>query len=164
MPGGARVRGVRHHYAPIKARMKSPLNSRYLLTMLFMLLALVSCSRKSDNPRSDINPHKDMLLYAQGDALYAKNVLIELRDGHLTNALELLEMQIDTSIIMIDHSLSNVSGAGREQALGTLRSLKAYREAYPRKREAVFQDADKEDAKLTIQATQEASRILGDLK
>ena len=137
---------------------------RYLVAMLFVLVALVGCSRKSDNPHSGINAQSDILLHAQSDALQAKVVLTELRDGRLTNALELLEMQIDTSVIMIDYSLSKVSGPEREAALGTLRSLKAYREAHPRQREAVIQDADKEDAEAMIQASQEASRILSDLK
>jgi hypothetical protein len=137
---------------------------RYFVAMLFVLAALVGCSRESDNPHSGINPQSDILLHAQSDALQAKIVLTELRDGRLTNSIELLEMQIDTSIIMIDHSLSNVSGAEREAALGTLRSLKAYREAHPRQREAVIHDADKQDAEAVLQASQEASRILSDLK
>ena len=131
---------------------------RYFIAMLFLLAALAGCSRKSDNSRYD------RLLRAQSDALEAKIVLTELRDGRLTNALELLEMQIDTSIIMIDHSLPSVSDAERETALGALRSLKAYREAHPRQREAVIEAADKEDAEASVQAGQEASRILSDLK
>lgn len=136
-----------------------------LIAVLFVLLNIVGCSRKSDSPRSDINLRtRDFLLHAEGDALNAKIVLTELRDGRSTNALELLEMQIDTSIMMIDRSLPNVSGAERESALGTLRSLKAYREAHPRQREAVIQDADKEDVETMIQGSQKASRILSDLK
>jgi CheY-like chemotaxis protein len=130
-----------------------------------MLLVLVGCSRKSDGPRSDINLRtSDFLLHAEGDALNAKIVLTELRDGRSTNALELLEMQIDASIVMIDHSLPNVSGAERERALGTLRLLKAYREAHPRQREAVIQGADKQDAEALMQGSQEASHILSGLK
>ena len=131
---------------------------RYFAAILFVLVALAGCSRKSENP------HSDALLRAQSDALQARIVLTELRDGRLTNAMELLEMQMDTSIIMIDHSLSNVSGPEREAALGTLRSLKDYREAHPRQREAGIQDADKEDTEAMIQASQKASRILSDLK
>jgi hypothetical protein len=160
----AKTTHVRHHYIPIKTHMKSLLHSHYIVTALFVLLALVGCSRRSDNPQSGLNRQRDIVLHAESDALYAKIVLTNLRDGHLTNALELLEMQIDTSIIMIDHSLSNISGAERETDLGTLRSLKTYREAHPRQQEAVFQDADKEDEAAMIQASQKASRILSDLK
>ncbi len=135
---------------------------RYLVTMLFVLVVLVSCTRKSDIPQRD--PQRDILLRAQSDALEAKIVLTELRDGRLTNALELLEMQIDTSIIMIDHSLSKVSGQERDAALGTLRSIKAYREAHPRQREAVIRDADMEDSEALIQASRDASSILSNLK
>lgn len=138
--------------------MKTPLHMRYLLTTLFVLLAFAGCSCKSDNP------HSAILLRAEADALEAKIVLTELRDGRLTNALELLEMQIDSSIIIVDHSLSKMSDPERNLALGTLRSLKAYREAHPRQREAVIQDADKEDADEMIQGTEKASRVLSDLK
>jgi hypothetical protein len=137
---------------------------RYFVTMFFALAAIAGCARQSDSPHSSINAQSDILLHAQSDALQAKIVLTELRDGRSTNALELLEMQIDTSIIMIDHSLTNVSGAERGAALGTLRSLNAYRETHPRQREAVIQDAGKDDAATMIKASQEASRILSDLK
>ena len=138
------------------------INLRYLAITLFVLVAFVGCSRKSDISQRD--PQRDILLHAQADALEAKIVLTELRDGHPTNALELLEMQIDTSVITIDHSLTNLSGSEREAALGTLQSLKAYREAHPRQREAIIQGADKEDVEAMIQASQKASRILSDLK
>jgi hypothetical protein len=143
--------------------MKTPPHMRCFVSTCFVLLALIGCSCKSDHPRGDINPSRDYLLHAQTDALQAKIVLTELRDGHLTNALELLEMQIDTSIVMID-SLSHVPGPERDAALDTLRVLKAYREAHPRQREAILQDADKEDVEEMNRATQKASRILSDLK
>jgi hypothetical protein len=132
---------------------KAPLNMRsLLLTTLFVLLALAGCCRKI------YNPHSGVLLGAQSDALAAKIVLTELREGRATNALELLEQQIDSSIIMIDCSLSKVSGPEREAALGTLRSLKAYRAARPRQREAVIPDIDNEEM------VRKASRILSELK
>jgi len=60
--------------------------------------------------------------------------------------------------------LPSLSAPERDQALGTLRLLRAYREAHPRQREAVIQDADKADAQALIQASQKASQILSDLK
>lgn len=132
--------------------------------MFVMLLALVGCSRNSHNPHSDINPRRDFLLHAQTDALCAKDVLTELRDGHSTNALEMLEMQIDTSVIIIDHSLTNLAGWDRDSALSTLRVLKAYRAEHPRQREAVLQDLDKAELEKLTWAAQESSRILSDLK
>ena len=138
---------------------------RYLVTILFVLVVLVGCSRKQEvSQRDPQREQRDILLHAQSDALQAKIVLTELRDGHFTNALELLEMQIDTSVIMIDHSLPSLSASERDEALGTLRVLKAYREAHPRQQEAVIQDADKQDAETLKQASQKASQILSDLK
>jgi hypothetical protein len=138
---------------------------RYLFTILFVLAVLVGCSRTPDiSQRNPQREQRDMILHAETDALYAKTVLTALRDGQQTNALELLEMQIDTSVIMIDHSLTNLSGSERESALGTLRIFKAYREAHPRQQEAVLQDADKVDAQALMQASQKASQILSDLK
>jgi len=117
---------------------------RYLVTILFVLVVLVGCSRTPDvSQRDPQREQRDMVLHAESDALYAKTVLTALRDGQRTNALELLEMQIDTSVIMIDHSLTNLSGPEREEALGTLRVLKAYRgthtaagDSHPRRRQA----------------------------
>ena len=137
---------------------------RYLV-ILFVLVVLAGCSRKPDiSQRDPQREQRDIVLNAEADALYAKTVLTALRDGQRTNALELLEMQIDTSVIMIDHSLPSVSGPERDEALGTLRLLKAYREAHPRQQEAVIQGADKEDAEALKQASQKASQILSDLK
>jgi len=74
---------------------------RYIVTILFVLVVLVGCSRKPDiSQRDPQREQRDMLLHAQSDALQAKTVLTELRDGRLTNAVELLEMQIDISVIM----------------------------------------------------------------
>jgi hypothetical protein len=138
---------------------------RYLITILFVLVVLTGCSRKPDvSQRDPQREQRDILLHAQSDALQAKIVLTELRDGHLTNALELLEMQIDTSVIMIDSSLPTLSAQERDEALGTLRLLRAYREAHRRQQEAVIQDADKQDRETLVQASQKASRILNDLK
>jgi len=95
---------------------------------------------------------------AQSDGLAAKIILTELRDERLTNGLELLEQQMDSAIILIDGSLSKVSSPEREAALGTLRSLKAYRAAHPRQREAAIPDTDTEEM------TRKASGILDELK
>ena len=129
------------------------------LAMLFVLLALAGCSRMTHNR------HSDVLLGARADALEAKIVLTELRAGRFTNALELLEAQIDISIIKIDASLAKVTGPEREAALGTLQSLKAYRAAHPRQREAVIPDGMTAEEKARIEEmTRKASGILGEVK
>jgi hypothetical protein len=85
---------------------------RILTTVLFALAGLVGRSRKVVNPRSSL------LASAQAEAMAAKIVLTELREGRLTNALELLEQQIDCSIIAIGSSLSKVSEPEREIVVG----------------------------------------------
>jgi hypothetical protein len=132
--------------------MKGPERMRSTLIPIVVLLLITGCSRKTENPRNRI------LLDAQGNALQAKVLLTELRGGHLTNALELLEQQIDSSIIIMDGSLLKVAAPERDGALGTLRSLKAYREAHPRERQAVIPETDNEEM------TRKASRILSELK
>jgi hypothetical protein len=127
-----------------KAHMKPQIQINYLIAASFFALCLVSCSREPATRYSD-KLYGDTILHAEADALQAKIVLIELREGHRTNALELLESQIDTSVIMLDQSLTNLSGTERDSALGTLRLLKAYREAYPRQQEAAIQGADKKN-------------------
>lgn len=138
--------------------MKPRIHIRYLMAASIVALGLVSCSHEP------ATRYSDTIFHAETDALYAKGVLTELREGHRTNALELLEMQIDTSVIMIDQSLTNLSGTERDGAMSTLRLLKAYREAYPRKQEAVIPGSDKKDTETMIKARRDASRILSDLK
>ena len=85
--------------------MKAPPHMRSILTTLLVLLVVIGCSRKA------VNQHSRILLGAQSDALAAKIVLSELREGRVTNALELLEQQIDSATIIIDGSLPKVSGS-----------------------------------------------------
>ena len=128
------------------------------LATLFLLLALAGCSRQPDNP-----PYHN-LLRAQADAAEARILLTELRDGRVTNALELLETQMDTAIIQIDQSLAKVPGPERDTALAILQLLKEYRTTHPRQQEAVLREVTKEDAEELARGTQAASRILSDLK
>lgn len=125
-------------------------------------LSLLSCSRESAARYGD-ERYSNMILNTETDALQAKTVLTELREGRRTNALELLEMQIDTSVLMVNQSLTNLSGSDRDAAMSTLRLLTAYREAYPRKQEANL-PADKTDAEALIPGRRDASRILNNLK
>ncbi len=125
---------------------------RSLPTVLFTLVALVGCSGKAVIPRSHL------LLGAQAEALAAKIVLTELRAGRITNALELLEQQIDCTIIMIGSSLLKGTEPEREIAVGALQSLKAYRVAHPRHVEALIPETDTEEM------SRKAAHILSELK
>ena len=124
---------------------------RSLFCAIIVLLVIAGCSSKPEK-------RSRLLLGTQTDALKAKIVLEELRAGRLTNALEVLEQEIDCSVIMIHHSLPKVAAPERDAALGTLQALKAYRKEHPRQQEAIIPDVE------TNEMPQEASRILGELK
>ena len=135
--------------------------------VMLVVRVSISCSRKPDISRRDPQrEQRDFLLHAQSDALQANIVLTQLRDGHLTNALELLEMQIDASVILIGSFFAESFFLLQRVTRLWARCgcLKAYREAHPRQREAVIEDADKQDLEALVQASQKASRILSDLK
>ncbi len=119
---------------------------------LVALALLGGCSRKPDNP------YARLVLDSQANALQAQILVTELRDGRLTNAVELLEEQIDSSIIIIDSNLSRVGGQQAEAGVGTLRLLKAYRQTHPRRREAVIGDTNNEEM------MRKAARVLSELK
>lgn len=99
-----------------------------------------------------------MLLNAQGEALTARILLDELRAGRLASALELLEQQLDTSVLAMQKFSESVEPSERESVLGTLRVLRDYRRRYPRKTEAVIEG----DAEGLRPAREKAEKILHD--
>lgn len=131
----------------------------FLVHSLFISLLLVcvnGCSRKTD-------PQVRLLRDAQADALKARILLTELRAGRMTNAEELLEQELDVSIVTIDKFRTNVSDSDQSNALATLRTLKAYREEHPRRREAVIPDTTP-FAQETEDLRQNASNILSRIR
>ena len=101
-----------------------------------------------------------MMLNAQGEALSARILLDELRGGGLANALELLEQQLDTSVLAMQRFSEPAGPSEREAVLGTLRILRDYRRRHPRKTEAVI-EGDVEGLRL---AREEAQKILHETK
>jgi len=101
-----------------------------------------------------------MLLNAQAEALAARILLDELRAGRLANALELLEQQLDTSVLAIQKFSESAGPSEREPVLETLRVLREYRRRHPRKTEAVI-EGDGDGLRL---ARETAQKILHDTK
>lgn len=72
----------------------------------------------------------------------ARVILLELRTGHITNAIELLEQQIDVGILATASQLPTLSGEPRQQAESFMTSVREYRIVHPRKAEASLPDTD----------------------
>lgn len=113
------------------------------------MILITSCSHHAEKSSNHL------LIDSQADALEAKILLIELRTGRLTNALELLEEKLDSSIILI----ADQSKLTDSEVLHTLRAIKDYREKYPRKNEAVIPDTPS-----TSEISEKATSILAEVQ
>jgi hypothetical protein len=78
------------------------------------------------------------LLNAQTEAAITQTLLDELRSGRIANALELLEQQLDSSILSVHRFIGEVEPAERTTTIAMLRKFRQYRLRHPRKTEAVF--------------------------
>lgn len=129
------------------------------LATLLLLLLVIGCSPKTDER------YQDMLANQQAETLAAWILLTELREERITNAVELLEMRIDSSVLFLNGSPSNVKASvpEREMSLNILQSIKAYRETHPRRQEAIIPDAESY-ADFSENMRQRVSNILSELK
>lgn len=62
--------------------------------------------------------------------------LESLRDKEIARALELLELDLDASVISLARLAEEVAPAERERVTQTLQQIRAYRDAHPRRSEA----------------------------
>ena len=62
--------------------------------------------------------------------------LESLRSNEKARALELLEIDLDTSVVRLARLAEEVTPAERERVTDTLRQIRAYRRAHPRRVEA----------------------------
>jgi hypothetical protein len=85
-------------------------------------------------------PEKAALLAAQAEALVARILLDELRAGRTSNALELLEQQLDTNLLILERQLKNAEEAERSQISAVLKIIQDYRARYPRKNAASIRE------------------------
>ena len=94
-----------------------------------------------------------LLAKTVADALVDKTLLTEIREGRTTNAIEILEFSIDSSIVQMAHS-TNWDAATQQEISQTLSLLKQYRQKYPRKIEAITGEGAKlkQDRKITEEA------------
>ena len=130
---------------------------RWLVAGCFAVVMVTGCSQRADTVNNT-----DALLNAESDALEAMTLLTELRAGRVTNVIELLEMEVDSSILLIHGELSQATESERQSALETLDLLKKYRASHLRRREAIIPDTES-FADYTSNMMHTASNILNDL-
>ena len=136
------------------------MNSKFAVSVSLALAAmLIFGCRQTENP---ILEKQKRLMQAKtlGDALNSKILLTEIREGRITNAIEILEFSIDCSIVEMEHS-TNFDAVTRQEAMQTLRALKEYRLVYPRKTEAVIRENSgfNQDSKITEEANRYLTQV-----
>ncbi|MGA2747367.1 MAG: hypothetical protein ABSG59_01215 [Verrucomicrobiota bacterium] len=65
-------------------------------------------------------------------------ILQQLRQNQQSNALELLEMNIDSGMIILEKAPHRLSPTVLENINESIRLLKQYRQTYPRKKESII--------------------------
>lgn len=66
------------------------------------------------------------------DLLHDKTILAEIRQTRTSNALEFLEFSLDSNVCELWAQLELTNVLPQDQALQTLKSIKLYREQWPR--------------------------------
>jgi hypothetical protein len=130
---------------------------------LLALIHLGGCSREADQtPRqlSDQYARSGLALREGAHALELSIILSDLREGRVTNAMELLEQRLDTAVIALGTSMPKIDTTEQQRAQGVLHAVKGYRMKYPRQREAVFSDMEEHLASQLDQVREAAGRIL----
>src|SRR2546425_7946450 len=79
---------------------------------------------------------KDELLSVLSKVATTQLALESLRGKDTARALELLEVDLDASVIALARLSKEVAPADRERVMTTLRQIRAYRRAHPRRAEA----------------------------
>ena len=79
---------------------------------------------------------KDELLGVLSRVAATQLALERLRAKNTARALELLELDLDASILALGRLAKEVAPTERERVISTLRQIRAYRRAHPRRSEA----------------------------
>jgi hypothetical protein len=102
---------------------------------------------ETENKKPDADKHQiyRKLTNALTEAGTAQTLLECLRSGLIAEALEILESQLDTSILNINRFIDKVEPAAHIRAVETLRRIGQYRLQHPRKTEAKLSEEESED-------------------
>lgn len=130
------------------------------LQRVLLLLILSSCVQTQHEGGNAPSQKARAVLFnqAMGEAIGSKILLTEIREGRISNALESLEISIDSSVVIMGRAI-NQSDETQREILQALRMVKAYRQQYPREPKALVHD----DEELR-ESAKEAQRILESIK
>jgi hypothetical protein len=90
--------------------------------------------------------HRALVTHEIASLLASRVVLEELRLGHFSNAVELLESSVDSSVLQITHGGYRVNESTRGQIEASLHIIAGYRSRYPRTIEADFYEGYAEES------------------
>lgn len=120
-----------------------------------------SCGRKAATNATPAELKEYTLMNTIGDALTDKVLLTEIREGRVTNAINILEYSIDCSILEMVH-MTNYDLARQQQVVQTFHLLKEYRLKYPR---AIQTNAiGDNETKEMLEASRKAELVLDKVK
>lgn len=94
----------------------------------------------------------------------ARIVLEELRGNRTATAVESLEFQLDSAVCRIWSQLDKVDSSSKGQALNVLRSIKKYRQQYPREKGTQILDPNGALGLEAAKITSQADAVLKNLK
>ena len=105
------------------------------------------------------------LLQVLAKASVTQLALGSLRSKDVSQALELLEIDLDASVIALSRLSKEVPPSERESAISALQSIRTYRRIHPRRVEA---DLDSMASGLLVRASNlgrdRADKILGEIE
>ncbi len=79
---------------------------------------------------------KEDLLRTLSKTCATQLALESLRANNVPRALELLELDLDASVLALNSLANTCDGTEREQVIAIMRQVRAYRQAHPRRIEA----------------------------
>jgi hypothetical protein len=79
---------------------------------------------------------REDLLQTLSNVSATQLALESLRASEVPRALELLELNLDASVLALNRLAKTCDGADREQVIATMCQIRAYRQAHPRRTEA----------------------------
>jgi hypothetical protein len=134
-----------------------------IVSFLALTIILASSCRNTEYTSSEkqnnlLEKERNLVLARTiGDALDDKILLTEIKEGRISNAIDILDFSIDCSIVQIANS-TNYDAASQQEISQTLKLLKEFRQRYPRNLDVNVGEGG--ESKTDTNITKEADEIL----